>query len=147
MSTRSLSRMNEGRSSVLDDFFNPWNEWYDNAGFLNRTMKMPAVNITETNDEYQVSLAAPGLKKEDFKIDIDGNMLSISCMKEENKEEKEKKFTRREYSYQSFSRSFQLPEEVNQEKIDARYSDGVLQIVLPRREEARKNGSRKISVK
>lgn len=147
MSTRSLSRMNEGMPSVLDDFFNPWNEWFDNAGFLNKTLKMPAVNITETKDEYQVSLAAPGLKKEDFKIDVEGNMLSISCEKEENKEEKEKKFTRREYSYRSFSRSFQLPEEVNLEKIDARYVDGVLQIILPRREEARKNGSRMISVK
>jgi HSP20 family protein len=147
MSTRTLSRMSEGTPSVLDDFFKPWNEWFDNAGFLAKTLKMPAVNITETKDHYQVSLAAPGLKKDDFKIDVEGNMLSISCEKEDSKEETEKKYTRREYSYRSFSRSFQLPEEVNLEKIDARYEDGVLHINLPRKENARKNGSRQISVR
>jgi HSP20 family protein len=71
-----------------------------------------------------VSLAAPGMKKEDFKIDVDGNMLTISSEKEETKEEKEKKFTRKEYNYSSFSRSFTLPDEVNKEKIDAKYEDG-----------------------
>ena len=66
------------------------------------------------------------MKKDDFKIDVDGNMLTISSEKEENKEEKEKKFTRKEYNYSSFSRRFTLPEEVNKEKIEAKYEDGVL---------------------
>jgi HSP20 family protein len=69
---------------------------------------------------------------------VEGNMLTISCEKEESKEEKEEKFNRREYSYSSFSRSFTLPEEVNREKIDAKYEDGVLKLMLPKKEEAKK---------
>ena len=108
---------------------------------------MPAVNITEHKDDYQVALAVPGLKKDDFKIDVAGNMLTISCEKEDTKEEKEKKFTRKEYSYSSFSRSFTLPEEINKEKIEAKYEDGVLKLTLPRKEEARKISAKHIAVK
>src|SRR6478609_9552343 len=117
MSTQSLAKFTDRMPSVFDDFFKPWNEWFDKSGFPVRMMNLPAVNITEHKDEYLVSLAAPGLKKDDFRIDVDGNMLTISCEKEENKEEKDKRFTRREYSYSSFSRSFTLPDEVNKEKI------------------------------
>ena len=60
--------------SVFDDFFKPWNEWLDNGGSLGRVMKVPAVNITEQKNDYLVSLAAPGLRKEDFKIDVDGSL-------------------------------------------------------------------------
>jgi HSP20 family protein len=138
MSTQTLAKVNERMPSVFDDFFKPWNEWFD-GGLLGRTLNVPAVNIVEHKDEYLVSLAVPGMKKDDFKIDVDGNMLTISSEKEENKEEKEKKFTRKEYSYSSFSRSFTLPEEINKEKIDAKYEDGVLKIALPRKEEVKKN--------
>jgi len=93
-----------------------------------------------------LSLAAPGMKKEDFKIDVDGNILTISSEKEENKEDKNKKFTRKEYSYSSFSRSFSLPEEIKQEKINAKYEDGVLKISLPRKEESKKPVAKKIAV-
>lgn len=147
MGTQALAKLSERMPSVFDDFFRPWNEWFDNSGLLGRTLNVPAVNITEQKDEYHVSLAAPGMKKEDFNIDVDGNMLTISSEKEESKEEKEKKFTRKEYSYSSFSRSFTLPEEVNKEKIDARYEDGVLKISLPRKEEAKKPAAKHIAVK
>ena len=147
MGTQALSRYSERVPSVFDDFFKPWNEWFDNGGFWGRTMNVPAVNITEDKDAYQVSLAVPGMRKDDFKIDVDGNMLTISSEKEETKEEKDKKFTRKEYSYSSFSRSFTLPEEVNQEKIDARYEDGVLKISLPRKEQAKKPAAKHIAVK
>ena len=110
-------------------------------------MNVPAVNITEQKDQYLVSLAAPGMKKDDFNIDVDGNMLTISSQKEESKEDKDKRYTRREYSYSSFSRSFTLPDEVNKEKIDARYEDGVLKISLPRYEEAKKTSAKHIAVK
>ena len=110
-------------------------------------MNVPAVNITETKDEYLVSLAAPGLKKDDFKISLEGNMLTISSEKEEHKEESDKKFTRQEYSYSSFSRSFTLPEEINQEKIGAKYEDGVLKLSLPRKEEAKISLAKQIAVK
>ncbi|MBS1510303.1 MAG: Hsp20/alpha crystallin family protein [Bacteroidetes bacterium] len=150
MSTQSLAKVNERMPLFFDDFFfKPWNEWFDNNGLMSRTMKVPAVNITEKKDEFLVSLAAPGLKKEDFNIDVDDNMLTISCEKEENKEEKEKdkKFSRREYSYASFSRSFTLPEEINKEKIEAVYQDGILKIALPRKEETRKLSAKHIAVK
>ena len=138
-----------GLPSVFDDFFKPWNEWFSkDENFWGRSLSMPSVNITEDEGGYNVSLAAPGLKRDDFKIDISGNMITISSEKEENKEEKEKKFTRREYNYSSFSRSFNLPEEVNKEGIEAKYADGVLNISLPKKEELRKNNERKqIAVK
>ena len=147
MGTQALAKVAERMPSVFDDFFKPWNEWFDNGGLRGRAMNVPAVNITEQKDEYLVSLAAPGLKKEDFKIDVDGNMLTISSEKEENKEEKDKRFTRKEYSYSSFSRSFTLPEEINKEKIEAKYEDGVLKISLPRKEEAKKLSAKHIAVK
>ena len=146
MATQSLTKAGERMPSVFDDIFKPWNEWFE-GGLWGRTMQVPAVNITEQKDNYLVSLAAPGLKKDDFKIDVDGNMLTISSEKEETKEEKDKKFTRKEYNYSSFSRSFSLPEEINKEKIEAYYEDGVLKITLPRREEARKTTAKHISVK
>ena len=147
MGTQALAKVNQRMPSVFDDFFRPWNEWFDNGEFLSRTLSIPAVNIIEHKDEYLVSLAVPGLKKDDFKINVEGNMLTISSEKEENKEEKDKKFTRKEYNYSSFSRSFTLPEEINKEKIDAKYEDGVLKISLPRKEETKKNNPKHISVK
>jgi len=107
---------------------------------------MPSVNITENKDQYNVSLAVPGMKKDDFKIDVEGNILTISCEKDETKEENEKRYTRKEYSYSSFSRSFTLPDEVNREKIDARYEEGLLKISLPRKEEVKKFAAKHIAV-
>ena len=147
MSTQALTKPFEKQPSLFADFFKPWNEWFDSGSFLGKIMTTPAVNITENKNDYLVALAVPGMKKDDFKIDVEGNMLTISCEKEENKDEKEKKFTRREYSYYSFSRSFTLPEEVNREKIEAMYEDGILKLVLPRKEEARRNAAKKIAVK
>ena len=147
MGTQALTKSGERMPSVFDDFFKPWNEWFDKGGLWGRVMEVPAVNITEQKDDYLVSLAAPGLKKEDFRIDVDGNMLTISSEKEESKEEKDKKFTRKEYNYSSFSRSFSLPEEINKEKIEATYENGVLKISLPRKEEAKKNSAKHIAVK
>jgi len=111
-------------------------------------MKIPAVNVTDNKDNYVVCLAAPGMRKEDFAIEMDGNMLTISSEKEESKEEKETKYTRKEYNYSSFSRSFTLPEDVNKEKIDAKYENGELKLVLPKMEVTKKNtAGRKITVK
>lgn len=137
MGTQALTRAGERIPNVFNDFFKPWNEFFE-GGLLGRTMEIPAVNITEQKEEYMVSLAAPGLKKEDFKIDVEGNMLTISCEKEEKKEEKEAKFTRKEYNFTSFERSFTLPDEVNKEKIEARYEDGILKLALPKKEEVKK---------
>jgi HSP20 family protein len=149
MRTLALNKAIEKMPSVFEDYFKPWNEWFDNgnSNLWGSSMNIPAVNITEQKNEYLVSLAVPGLKKDDFKIDIDGNMLTISSEKEETKEEKDKKFTRKEYNYSSFSRSFTLPDEINKEKIDAKYENGILKIALPRKEEAKKITAKHIDVK
>ncbi len=139
MSTRALTR-NGGETlpALFDDFIRPWNIWFDKSSLIGNTLDVPAVNITDTKDEFNVSMAVPGMKKDDFSIEVEGNMLTISCKKEEKNEEKESKYTRKEYNYSSFSRSFTLPDEVNKEKIDAHYEDGVLKLRLPKKEEAKK---------
>ena len=148
MSSKSLVKSTDSFPSLFDDFFKPWNEWFSNGGIMGKTMKMPAVNVTENQDNYLVSLAAPGLKKDDFHVDISGNLVTISSEKEETKEDKEKNYTRKEYNYSSFSRSFTLPEDVKQDKIEASYEDGVLQISLPKKEESKsKVASKHIAVK
>lgn len=130
--------MNDLLPSFAEDLFRPFNDWFGNGGMFSKPLNVPAVNITESKDDYQVSMAAPGMKKNDFNIGIEGNLLSISCEKEEKKQENEAHYTRREFSYTSFSRSFTLPDEVSAEKIDATYEDGVLKLVLPKKEEAKK---------
>lgn len=147
MSTNALTKAPQNIPTLFDDFFKPWNEWFDKGSLFGRSLSVPAVNITENKDDYEVSLAVPGMKKDDFRIDVDGNMLTISSEKEESKEEKEKTFTRKEYNYSSFSRSFTLPDEVNKEKIEAKYEEGVLRLTLPRKEEAKKSTAKKIAVK
>lgn len=138
MSTRAISKTGM-MPTVFDEFFKPWNDWFENGGtFSGRTMTMPAVNIVENKNDYGLSLAVPGMKKEDFNIDVEGNMLTISCEKEETTEQNNERYNRKEYNYSSFSRSFTLPDEVNKEKIEAKYEDGVLKLMLPKKEEAKK---------
>lgn len=108
--------------------------------------RVPATNIRETKDEYIVELAAPGLKKKDFIVDIDNNMLEIKVENEAEKEEKKAEFTRREYNYNAFYRSFTLPQTVNAEKIRAEYIDGVLKVHLPFAPEAKKRKAKEIAV-
>ena len=147
MSTRALASPTM-MPSLFEDFFKPWNQWFDDSGLVGRMLTMPAVNIVENSNHYTVSLAAPGLKKEDFKINLEGNMITISSEKEEKKEQKDEKFTRKEYSFSSFSRSFSLPEDVKQDAIEAHYENGVLNIKLPRKEESKKASvSKMITVK
>ena len=146
MPSRALSRMTL-LPSLMEEAFDPFSQWFDDNGLVRRIANMPAVNIRERDNHYEVSVAAPGMKKEDFKIKVENNQLTVSSEKEEEKEEKESRFTRREYSYTSFSRSFTLPKDVKQEDIAARYENGELRITLPRREEAKKaEATRQIKV-
>ena len=139
MKTKELTRPVERLPFLFDDFFRPWNEWFGGEKeFLGRMMTIPAVNIKETKDDYMVMLAVPGMKKDDFNIDLEGNMLMISCEKEEKLDEKEVLFNRKEYNYFNFKRSFTLPDEVKMENIQAKYEDGVLKLTLPKKEEAKK---------
>ena len=145
MATRDLMRINDRLfPSVFNDFFNPWNEWFDSD--MMKTLTVPSVNVSETGNEYKLTMAAPGLKKEDFNIDIDGGIVTISAETKTEKEEKDEKFNRKEYSYKTFSRSFTLPETVNSEKIDAVYENGELKLMLPKRAEVKKTTAKTIAV-
>ncbi len=141
---KSLLRSSLLRPSVLEDIIRPWNEWLDEKWPF--STHLPAVNVKETNDTYEITMAAPGLEKNDFKIDVNGSLLTISAEKDEKKEEKDESYSRREYSYKSFSRSFSLPEDIIKDKIDANYQNGELRLTLPKKEEAKKMEHQKISV-
>lgn len=111
-----------------DEMFNFWNNRW------NREMTIPAVNVEETEKAFNLEVAAPGMKKEDFKVEIEKSMLRISAEAKVEKEDKKDDYTRKEFNYQSFSRSFWLPENVLADEIKANYKDGVLKITLPKTE-------------
>jgi HSP20 family protein len=116
--------------------------------FQNTGVSTPAVNIIETNDDFRLEMVAPGMKKDSFKIEIEGNVLSITYDHVDNREKERKgwNYLRHEYNYHSFSRSFTLPETVNSGGIEARYEDGILTLLIPKKEEARKQPARQIAV-
>jgi len=142
----SLIKWNE--SEVFPSFSQLLNEFFGDDWFrgVQTGTRVPAVNIHETNTSYELELAAPGLKKSDFKISVDGDVLTISAEKKEEKEEKHRKVTRREFNFTSFSRSFTLPDSVDADKIKASYEDGVLKLELPKKEIAVKQAPKEISV-
>lgn len=119
-----------------------------NDQFINRApvIKVPAVNISENEAGFDIELAAPGLNKEDFKINLDKNLLTVSAevKKDENVEAKD--YSKKEFGYQSFSRSFTLPDSVDQTKIEAAYNNGILTLTVAKKEEA-KLQAREIEVK
>ncbi|MDX5482244.1 MAG: Hsp20/alpha crystallin family protein [Hymenobacteraceae bacterium] len=128
--------------SFYPDFFSDIDRFFDNDFFrmpmqMGRQMmaSMPATNIRENEHDYSIEVAAPGMKKEDFNIDVDDHVLTISSQKEEDKTEEKENYTRREYNYSSFSRSFRLPESVKEDSIKARYEDGVLKLTVPKMKE------------
>ena len=145
----TLVKFNNGHKA---NAVNPWfSDVFDaivNDSFLNDRLltKVPAVNVAETENEFHIELAAPGLKKEDFKINLDKDVLSISVEKKAEAAEEGKKYSKREYSYKSFVRSFTLPDSVDHSKIDAEYTDGILKLNIAKKEEA-KIQSREIAVK
>lgn len=135
---------NKNFPSIIDEFFKP--KWFE--GNEDFSINVPAVNIKETDNEFSVELAAPGKKKEDFSIEVDDNVLCISSEAKTETEEKEKngKYTRKEFSYSSFKRAFTLPESVNESKIKANYNDGVLNVILPKKESSLPKSKRMIDI-
>ena len=107
---------------------------------------VPAVNVVEGTEGYKIEVAAPGLQKGDFKLNLEKNQLTISAQKEQKDEESGDKYTRREFKYTSFQRTFTLPVSVDGEKIGANYADGILTVSLPKREEAKEKPAREIEV-
>jgi len=140
---------NNGMTNLFDDFFSRdlWNWGSANNSSTNTTL--PAVNIRETAENFEVEMAAPGMKKEDFKIELEGNELRIgSEHRSENETKEGERYTRREFSYQSFQRSFTLPKDVvDVEQINASYENGVLRLLIPKKEEAKQKPPRMIQVK
>lgn len=133
--------------SLFDRFFE--NDLFDwsNQNFSSTNTTLPSVNIKESNDDFEVEVAAPGFDKSDFKIELNNDVLTISSDKNLESETNEgQQFTRREFSYQSFSRSFTLPNIADSEKIEAKYENGILRVVIPKKEEAKPKPARQISI-
>jgi len=125
-------------SNLFADFFEKEFPDWSTSNFSPTETTLPAVNIKETDDNFEVVMAAPGMDKKDFKISLENNLLTISSEKKEESKEKNKKFSRKEYSYQSFTRSFTLPKDVVEaNKITAKYEKGELFILIPKKEEAK----------
>lgn len=129
---------------LFDEFFNRSLSDVVGSDF---TFSTPSVNVIENDNDYLVEVAAPGLSKEDFFVEVDNDHLIISASKEEKKEEKEGKFTRNEFNYGSFTRRFYLPETVKADKIDAKYKDGILTLMIPKKEEAKTKAPISIKIK
>ncbi|GAA4781026.1 Hsp20/alpha crystallin family protein [Olivibacter ginsenosidimutans] len=147
----SLIKRNGNHFSAFPAFFDDlfaselfnWN----NNNHSSTSTTVPSVNIHETNDNFEVDMAAPGMNKEDFKVELDGNTLTISSNKKYEQEDKQEGYTRREFSYQSFQRSFTLPKDVvDEDKIEARYDNGILHLIIPKKEEAKKKAPRLIEI-
>ena len=128
-------------TNFFDDFFQ------DDLDFLKKMHTTPLVNILERADDYFVELAAPGFKKEDFDIDLDNNVLTISSQKEEKKVDESVNFTKKEFSFSTFKRVFTLPDTADVENIKAEYIDGVLNVTIGKKAEAQVKPKKKISIK
>ena len=145
----TLVKFNNGhKQRAVSPWFNDVFDALINDSYVNDklTTKVPAVNVAETENEFHIELAAPGLKKEDFKISLDKDVLSVSVEDKTAATDETKKYTKLEYSYKSFVRSFTLPESVDHSKINAEYTDGILKLNIAKKEEA-KIQSREIAVK
>ena len=144
----SLIKTSEFFPSLIDRFFNGELADWNSTNYSGANSTLPAVNVLEDDNEFIIDVAAPGLRKEDFKVNLDNGRLTISSEhNEEDHEEKKGKYSRREYSYQSFQRSFTLSNQmVDSDKIKASYSDGILRIQLPKREEVKPKPIREIQI-
>ncbi|MEO7961413.1 MAG: Hsp20/alpha crystallin family protein [Ginsengibacter sp.] len=134
--------------SVFDDIFTRDLFDFRNSNFSNAGTTLPAVNIKEDNNNFKVEVAAPGMTKDDFKIQLDGNTLTISSEVNHDKTiNEEEDYSRREFSYESFQRSFTLPKDVvDSDKINAKYDGGVLHLTIPKKEEAKQKPPRLIQI-
>jgi len=128
-------------SDMMTNFFE-----HDLGDFFGKRFSDPAANIIENNDSFQLEIAAPGLVKNDFKINLENNILTISVEIEDEKREEGKNYSRKEFYYGSFSRSFTLPKTIDLEKIKADYDNGILKIALPKKEEAKVELKKEIKI-
>lgn len=140
--------------SLVDNFFNSDNHLLPNlfdfgGGLLNfdgGALAVPDANIVENSKDFKIELAAPGLERDDFKVEVENGVLTVSAEKEEENKEENENYKRREFAYNSFCRSFTLPENSLPDKLDAKYENGVLKLTLPKKEMTISKPVRKIKV-
>lgn len=130
--------------NLFEDFFG--SDFFDRIGAMSGGSNLPSVNIRDQKDRYSIEVAAPGLNKDDFNVEVDEGALTISSSKEESDEQKEGDYTRREFNYTAFQRTFTLPDTVNEDDISAEYEGGVLYINIPKKEEEKRE-KKKIDIK
>jgi HSP20 family protein len=144
---RSGNRLPAFPGLFFDDVFGRDLFNWENNNFSTTSTTLPSVNIKETADNYEVEVAAPGMNKEDFKITLDNGQLIISSVKQNETSTGDENYTRREFSYQSFQRSFTLPKNVvDEDKISARYENGILLLSIPKMEQAKQKSPRLIDI-
>lgn len=133
--------------TLFDDFFSRELFNWGNNNYSSTLSTFPSVNIKENEHNFEVEVAAPGMEKQDFQITLEANLLTISSAKKNQTEEKNEHYTRREFSYQSFQRTFELAKDVvDEEHIEAKYENGVLKLTIPKTEEAKKPARRLIEI-
>ncbi|MDR6514076.1 Hsp20/alpha crystallin family protein [Chryseobacterium camelliae] len=133
--------------TLFDDFFGRELFNWGNNNFSSTMTTVPSVNIRENTDNFEVEVAAPGMDKKDFQITLEGSLLTISSSRKNESEENKGEYTRREFSYQSFRRTFELAKDVvDEEHIEARYDNGVLKLTIPKTEKAKKQAPRLIEI-
>jgi HSP20 family protein len=137
----TMIKLNNKYPFLFENFFNEADQ-LPKSNFAG----LPAVNIIESKDDFQLEVAAPGLKKEDFQINLQNNKLTVSVEKKVESEGSSPKYSRKEFSYSHFQRSFSLPQTINNEGIEATYTDGILKIAIPKKEEAKIKEPKQIQV-
>jgi HSP20 family protein len=141
-----LARINRNYvPAYWDDFFN--DRVFNNNSPAQRKNISPAVNIIEADNEFKIEVAVPGLTRNDFNIEVEDDVLNLFSVEKETKEDKMPNYTRREFNFSSFKRSFQLPETIDQDQIQASHKEGVLTITLVKKEEEVQNAPKQIEVK
>ena len=141
-----LAKINRGFvPAYWDDFFN--DTFFNNTNPAASHGTSPAVNVAEEDNAFRIDMAVPGLSRKEFRIDLENDVLTISSDRKENKEDKKHNYMRREFSYNTFKRSFQLPETIDQENIKASHDAGILTIQLPKKEEVVQKAAKQIEIK
>jgi len=143
----TLVRYQNQLPNMLNKLFNAGIDNWSNNNFSDLDSTLPSINIKENEEAFIVDVAAPGFDKDDFNIELNHDVLTISSeIKEESESKEGEKFTRKEFSYKSFKRSFTLPELVEDENISATYKNGILSINIPKKEEAKPKPIKQISI-
>lgn len=143
----SLNRRPNGMPSVFDMFDDLFTSNWPQKSLIEKGIFTPSVNVTESDKNFRLEFAAPGFEKKDFDINIEKDFITVSAKKEMNNEAKEENYTRREFSFESFERTFTLPENVNAEQIEALYENGILNVVLPKKDVQIEKPVKKVEIK